>query len=693
MKKKLFKLRGKAVAVILILAIMIASTVIYVSYKIYSNTMDDHYREITSNVAKTAATGVDAQKVDKYTQQVKDIYFKNPSPEFKNDAEYQKYLEQYDSIKDEDYSKLFSTLDKIKQSNGVLSLYIVYMDQKTKTCVYVIDADKTENACPAGTWDIIYKKNYKALETPENGFPAYITNTEDYGWLCSAGEAIMSDDGRVIAHAMVDISMDKVMQDRKDFLIQLCITVLAVTAIMIILFIIAVNKALIDPINKLAHAAASYTTDKKSDDSDHKSAIELIQINTGDEIENLCHSLKQMEIEINGYIENLTTVTAEKERIGAELNVATQIQADMLPRIFPAFPEHFEFDIFATMDPAKEVGGDFYDFFLVDDDHLVMVMADVSGKGVPAALFMVIARTLIKNCAQTNSSPKDILEKVNKQLCENNDVEMFVTVWLGIIQLSTGVLKAANAGHEYPVLKKADGEFELIKDKHGFVLAGMEMSKYKEYELILGKKDVLYLYTDGVPEATSADKELYGTERMLKVLNNNKEASMEELLSEVRKDIDLFVGDAPQFDDITMLAFELSDMIGGNSLTVKPTEESISQVSEFVESKLKELNISDKIIIKVNIAVDEIYSNIVRCSGADSVTIVCAERDDNVQLIFQDNGVEYNPLKAEDPDISLSADERQIGGLGVFMVKKYMDTVEYQYKDGKNVLTIEKKKD
>lgn len=240
----------------------------------------------------------------------------------------------------------------------------------------------------------------------------------------------------------------------------------------------------------------------------------------------------------------------------AELSVAANIQQSMLPCIFPAFPERDEFDIYATMTPAKEVGGDFYDFFLVDEDHLAMVMADVSGKGVPAALFMMISKTLIKNAAQLGLSPKEALEKVNNQLCENNDAGLFVTVWLGILEIHTGKMKCVNAGHEYPAVRRKDGSFELFKDRHGFVLAGMEDSKYREYALDLQEGDRLFVYTDGVAEATNARNELYGTERMVKALNIKKDVSCKELLTLLHEDVDRFVGEAPQFDDITMLAME-----------------------------------------------------------------------------------------------------------------------------------------
>lgn len=243
-------------------------------------------------------------------------------------------------------------------------------------------------------------------------------------------------------------------------------------------------------------------------------------------------------------------------RIETELNLATRLQADMLPNIFPAFPERTEFDIYATMNPAKEVGGDFYDFFLVDDDHLCMVMADVSGKGVPAALFMMAAKIILANNAMSGKSPAQILTDTNAAICSNNREEMFVTVWIGILEISTGRLVAANAGHEYPAIKQPDGAFELLKDKHGFVIGGMEGMKYKEYELFMKKGSKLFLYTDGVPEATNKDKELFGTERMLEALNRDPEASPEQVMKELRGAVDAFVDQAEQFDDLTMLCLE-----------------------------------------------------------------------------------------------------------------------------------------
>ena len=276
---------------------------------------------------------------------------------------------------------------------------------------------------------------------------------------------------------------------------------------------------------------------------------------TGDEIEVLAESFAKLSHRTVEYVQEVKRVTAEKERIGTELQMANQIQESMLPSIFPAFPERREFDIYALMDPAREVGGDFYDFFLIDQDHLCMVIADVSGKGVPAALFMMISKIIIQSCAMLGRDAGEILTKTNEALCSNNRMEMFVTVWIGILEISTGKLTAANAGHEYPAIKTGD-RFELLKDKHGLVIGAMPGIVYKEYELELKPGDKLFLYTDGVAEATRAGEELFGTKRMLDALNKDPNADPVILLRNVRRAVDEFVGNDEQFDDLTMLGFE-----------------------------------------------------------------------------------------------------------------------------------------
>lgn len=239
-------------------------------------------------------------------------------------------------------------------------------------------------------------------------------------------------------------------------------------------------------------------------------------------------------------------------RVDTELGIAKEIQTTILPCIFPPFPDRSEFDIYATMAAAKEVGGDFYDFFLVDDDHLAIVVADVSDKGIPAALFMMIGKALIKSQTMLKKGPGEVLEIVNNQLCENNEVGLFISAWLGILDIKTGKIIASNAGHEYPAVKTGN-EYKFIKHKPGFVLAGVEGTKYEEYEIQLNPGDGIFLYTDGVTEATNEDKNMFGKDALLASLNGRVTESQAALLQDVRADIDAFVGKASQHDDITMV--------------------------------------------------------------------------------------------------------------------------------------------
>lgn len=467
----------------------------------------------------------------------------------------------------EAYARTVTLLETLKQDGDITYLSLVVPDWDSVT--FYIDTsvlsmgDNPDDQIPYGS-DILYTDAAKDAADLENyhiiwdlyeqneGTGAPLITDNSYGYNYTSVSPILDETGQAIAEIQYILDMGQVRSYLNSFLYTMLLISLAIIAVTLLCYVLFVRRVVTTPIGKLAGFTKAITASGQFQN-------QRVEIQTGDEIEDLGNSFNYMLEELERYIENLSKITAEKERIGAELGVATQIQASMLPCIFPAFPERAEFDIFASMTPAKEVGGDFYDFFLVDDDHLALVIADVSGKGVPAALFMVIAKTLLKNCAQTGASPKAVLEKVNNQLCENNEAEMFVTVWLGILEISTGKITCANAGHEYPALKRADGSYELVKDQHGFVLAGMEGSRYREYELELGPGDALFVYTDGVAEATDAQNALFGTERMLAALNSHQHALPEDLLPLLKEDIDAFVGDAPQFDDITMLGLRLTD--------------------------------------------------------------------------------------------------------------------------------------
>ena len=459
------------------------------------------------------------------------------------------------------------------------------------------------------------------------------------------------------------------------------------------------KKAFVDPINAIADAAAAYVQDKRDGKLDDEHFTRL-NIRTGDEVENLSLVLADMERDLGELEADLTSVAAEKERIGTELSLANRIQADMLPHIFPAFPERSEVDIFAMMDPAREVGGDFYDFFLVDEDHLGIVIADVSGKGIPGALYMMTTKIILQNNAMLGISPAEILRRTNNTVCANNQEEMFITVWLGILDLNTGEIKAANAGHEYPIFKTPDGDFEMIKDKHGFVIGGMEGVDYTEYTLQMEPGSKLFLYTDGLPEAANADQEMFGLDRALDCLNGASDRSPRKIVENMQGAVSVFVGDEEQFDDLTMLCVQyLGKKPEGDTdmkeLTLEARVENIDAVTDFVNGELEALGCPMKAQMQIDVAIDEIFANIASYAysggeGEATVHFSVEEEPRAAVITFLDRGIPYNPLKNEDPDVTLSAEDRQVGGLGIFLVKKTMDVVKYEYRNGRNILQIKK---
>ena len=384
----------------------------------------------------------------------------------------------------------------------------------------------------------------------------YFSNRTEFGYDYTGMIPIRNSQGKAVALLAIDMSMNEIAK----VLVNYALATLGLMIVISLLAVYLVNRWLknrvTDPVLRLEKVSEAFVESSHKAETPEDLIINDPDIHTGDEIESLSGAMSDMFAGMKKYMSSLVSVTKEKERIGAELNVATSIQASMLPRIFPAFPERTEFELFASMDPAREVGGDFYDFFFIDDDHLCLIMADVSGKGVPAALFMVISKTLIKNRCQVSRSPADVLNYVNDQLCEGNDGDMFVTVWLAILDINTGKGMAANAGHEHPAIRRKGGKYELDVYRHSPAVATMEGMRFREHPFELNPGDSLFVYTDGVPEANNENGEFYGTDRMIECLNADPEATVHELLVEVREDIRKFAGPAEQFDDITMLAFE-----------------------------------------------------------------------------------------------------------------------------------------
>ena len=401
--------------------------------------------------------------------------------------------------------------------------------------------------------------------------------------------------------------------------------------------------------------------------------------------------------DINSTVTTLKRYIAEAAaRIDKELEYAKQIQLSALPT---NFPEKEEFEIYAQMIAAKEVGGDFYDFYKLNDTTVAFLAADVSGKGIPAAMFMMTAKTIIKDLAESGMPVNDIFTKANEKLCENNESGMFVTAWMGILDLSTGKMQFANAGHNPPLLKRANGDFEYLKTRAGFVLAGMDGVRYRVSELTLCPGDRLFLYTDGVTEATNAENKLYGEDRLLAFMNQNALTKATELLPALKANIDEFVGEAPQFDDITMLMFDYKPMQGGVRMmnkTFPAKVEALSDVLGFVDQTLESYECPMKIQTAICVAIEEVFVNVAHYAygdGEGDMTLGIGFKDESREITFKmtDKGTPFDPLKKPDPDITLSAEDREIGGLGIFITKKTMDTVTYAYENGENVLTMTKR--
>ena len=539
MKRKVrWSLGKKLTGLIVTMCVVLGLLAAVVSYRTFSASMMEYYNQLGTNLVRTLASQLDADELDRYYET---------------------------GEMDEDYYRIQSFISDLVASNDVEYLYVVRPHGVGVTFLFDSDMETGESGeyedggyCALGTYvDLVggFADNLDRLLAGLDVEPI-VQRDASYGWLMTAMTPVLHEDGTMAGYVMADISMNDVMNTRQTFLITLVGLLAAVAAVFLVTFLFILRRMVLHPIDLLTQATGDFIQSNEEELAAGTATVNVPPIRTGDEVELLADSFRKMEEDMISYIREFMKATAEKERIGAELNVATQIQADMLPRIFPAFPERQEFEVYATMNPAKEVGGDFYDFFLVDDDHLAVVIADVSGKGVPAALFMVIAKTLIKNHAQNRETPGEVFTQTNAQLCEGNDAGLFVTAWMGVLEISTGKFVYVNAGHNPPLLKRAGGQYEWLKSRPGFVLAGMEGIRYRENTLELMPGDTLYLYTDGVTEATSSAQELYGEERLQAALNEASELPVSQLLPRIKNCIDTFVGDAEQFDDITMLGLQ-----------------------------------------------------------------------------------------------------------------------------------------
>lgn len=405
--------------------------------------------------------------------------------------------------------------------------------------------------------------------------------------------------------------------------------------------------------------------------------------------------------DINSTVDTLKTYISEAEtRMEAELEVARNIQASALPGNGSVFEGRKEFEIFGMMSPAKEVGGDFYDFYLTEQTRLNLMVADVSGKGIPAAMFMMTAKTELNNLTLAGNTIERSFTMCNNVLCEHNDAGMFLTAWQAQLNMATGSFHYVNAGHNPPLIRRKGKDFEYLKGKHGFVLAGMEGLQYHSQKLILEPGDALFLYTDGVTEATDANNRLYGEQRLLDAVNSVKDLPVDEMCRRVKQDVDSFVGHAPQFDDITMVAFRYLAPCQTREefqLDFAAAElEDVEKTMVLFENEMEKREYPTKVIRQISVAIDELMSNIVKYGYKDHkgpVSISMHELTGNnmLKVRFKDSAVPFDPTSIADPDVTVPAEERKIGGLGIMMVRKIMDGFDYVYEDGHNIVTIYKR--
>ena len=539
-------------------ALTIGFVGLLVGLYIYADNLFDKFVSDTFKLTETARTvSVNFAEPESLSDEVMRIY-RGLSEEERSGTGSDAYHDCFGKITESgDYQTLYKVLHDFSVLNDVDDVYYAVYDRDTSALIYIVDPDTRNRYIKGpGDWEKVDNKELNIfLGWDGTGIPHYSYIGGQDPWVCTVGVPVGDESNGTRGYILADFTLNEMTHDMLAFLIRYIFATIAVTAFMGFIITRLMERTTVRPINAIAKAAQSYVEDRRSGNTrmEHFSSL---PIRTGDEVEHLNRVMAQMEKDLSVYMEDLTRVTKKEERVRTELDMASKIQKGALPDSFPAFPDRQEFDLYASMEPAKEIGGDFYDFFLIDDDHLCLVIADVSGKGVPAALFMMASKIILADNAIMGKSPSEILYDANNAICKNNKLEMFVTVWVGILEISTGKLSAANAGHEYPALKRGDGGFSVFKDRHGFVLGGMEGMKYKEYEIQLSPGDKLFVYTDGVPEANDPDGNMFEVKRMIDALNEDPDASPAQILGAVRGEISKFVREAEQFDDLTMLCLE-----------------------------------------------------------------------------------------------------------------------------------------
>ena len=531
---------------ILLLALALSISMFSVTYFSYRDANMEKYRRIVSASAQMAATLIDGDKVEKYLET---------------------------GLGDEEYFEMYRELQDLLIYNDLTYIYAYVPDFEGRKASYVFDISVPEEGVvfempenPEAI-EVIYNwemdEGYSleedasvpimrnVIETLEPNLDLNLAEGE-FGALASAYVPLVNSRGEYVAVIGADVAVEQVYDELNRIIVILAAIVIGVILIVSVLFSLYVRRNMIRPLQMLVDGAHNFVSNNYINGSGAVS--KLVQINTRDELQSLAEAFNKMSVDIAQYISDVTSLTNERERIAAELSVATKIQDSVLPHKFDVAPNPGDFRLYGTMNPAKEVGGDFYDFFMLDDDHLCMVIGDVSGKGVPAALFMMMAKSVIRDNMLRGNSLADAFIDANNSLCEGNEEGMFVTVLCALIDLRTGQMQVVDAGHGCPIRINREGAIDEIKTKRGLVMGGMEGIRYRTIEAQLSPGDMMYFYTDGVSEADNPEKELYGKDRIYKSLERHWKGNLENMLTGIHEDLSVFANGAPQADDITMLA-------------------------------------------------------------------------------------------------------------------------------------------
>ena len=558
-KKKTISLSRYAVYMIIGQAVILTVASLIVSFIFFTRSATVIYEEMDRSITGAALAVADKDVMSELARETLAIYNSMDDPVTEFETNKDAYLARYQAIMNSpEYQETRDSINRLRKETASSAICYKVLIPGENIGIYVFDASDA-NVLPCGAIEHI---DTSYLSSPTDKFKSYIFNSQVYGRVRTDGVPCCTNPSEgIYSYLTADIPISAVSEKSHYFLLNTGILALIITTLICAGASYILRQDIVKVLERITSTAKHFAETRRNTNANTSTDI-FQNLPNGEitEFNDLVDSLQQMEIDMNEYVVNLRKMTEDRTRIKSELELAESIQSNMLPSIFPAFPERSEFDIYALMDPAREVGGDFYDFFLIDKDHLAMVIADVSGKGIPAALFMMMSKILVKNYVTTGSSPAEALAAVNNTICQNNTNDMFVTIWLGILTISTGKIIAANAGHEYPILQRAGGQFEVIKDKHGFVVGSMPNIKYSEYEIDFHTGDTLFVYTDGLPESTNSANEQFGLDRILEVLNNEPDGEVEDLFVSMGVAVAEFVQDAEQFDDLTMLALKGKDI-------------------------------------------------------------------------------------------------------------------------------------